>query len=191
MPSHRPYHHGDLRAALVRAALDTISDRGPASLSLRQVAGRAGVTHTAAAYHFGDKAGLLTAIAAEGYRRLGDTLDAARSSGDAFLDVGVAYVNFAVTNRAYFDVMFRPELHHRDNEDLRQARTRTAQILYGTNTPTSEQLADGVAAWAIVHGLATLWLDDNLPPQLGDDPTTVTRLIARRLHTRRRRTSTR
>jgi AcrR family transcriptional regulator len=190
MTSQRPYHHGDLRAALLRAAVDTIGERGPAALSLRQVANRAGVTHTAAAYHFGDKAGLLTAIAVEGYRRLGDALDAAGKSG-AFLDVGVAYVNFAVTDRAYFDVMFRPELLHRDDQELHDARARTAQILYGTSAPTTEQLADGVAAWAIVHGVATLWLDDNLPPELGNDPTTVTRLVASRLSTRGRRSTTR
>jgi AcrR family transcriptional regulator len=185
MTSHRPYHHGDLRAALLGAALDSIADGGLAALSLRKVAGLAGVSHTAAAYHFGDKAGLLTAIAVEGYRRLGAELEAASRAGE-FLDVGVAYVNFAVANRAYFDVMFRPELHHRDDVDLQQARARTAEMLYGTNTPTIEQRADGVAAWAIVHGLATLWLDDNLPTQLGDDPTTVTRLVASRLRRRRR-----
>ena len=184
MTSHRPYHHGDLRAALLGAALDSIADGGLAALSLRKVAARAGVSHTAAGYHFGDKAGLLTAIAVEGYRRLGAELEAA-GRGGGFLDVGVAYVNFAVTNRAYFEVMFRPELHHRNGGDLRQARARTAEMLYGTDTPTSEQLADGVAAWAIVHGLATLWLDDNLPTQLGDDPTTVTRLVASRLRRRR------
>ena len=94
---------------------------------------------------------------------------------------GVAYVAFAVNNRAYFEVMFRPELLHRDNDELRRARNRTANMLYGTSAPTTEQLADGVAAWAIVHGLATLWLDDNLPPQLGDDPGTVARLVAARL----------
>jgi AcrR family transcriptional regulator len=186
MASQRPYHHGDLRATLLRAALDMIGDDGLAGLSLRRVASRAAVSHTAAAYHFGNKAGMLTAIAVEGYRRLGDALDEARRRG-TFLDVGVAYVNFAVTNRAYFNVMFRPELHHRDAEELRQARARTANILYGTSNPSREQLADGVAAWAIVHGLATLWLDDNLPAQLGDDPATITRLVASRLQTRRRR----
>ena len=169
MTSQRPYHHGDLRAALLRAALETIGDGGPAALRLRQVASRAGVSHTAAAYHFGDKAGLLTAIAVEGYRRLGDALDAARR-GATFLDVGVAYVNFAVTNRAYFDVMFRPELHHRDDEELQQARNRTADILYGTSNADLEELADGVAAWAIVHGLATLWLNDNLPADSATAP---------------------
>jgi AcrR family transcriptional regulator len=161
------------------AAVDSIGEAGLAALSLRRVAARAGVSHTAAAYHFGDKAGLLTAIAVEGYRRLGDELDAASRNG-GFLDVGVAYVNFAVTNRAYFEVMFRPEVHHREDDELRQARTRTAEMLYGTKAPTTQQLADGVAAWALVHGLATLWLDGNLPPQLGDDPTTVTRLVAGR-----------
>jgi AcrR family transcriptional regulator len=181
MTSHRPYHHGDLRAALLAAAIEAIADGGLAALSLRRVAARAGVSHTAAAYHFGDKAGLLTAVAVEGYRRLGAELEAAGRDG-SFLDVGVAYVNFAVTNRAYFEVMFRPELHHRDDEDLLAARARTAEMLYGTKSPTTRQLADGVAAWAIVHGLATLWLDDNLPAQLGDDPATVTRLVASRLH---------
>jgi AcrR family transcriptional regulator len=195
MASHRPYHHGDLRATLLRAAIDTIAEGGPAALSLRRVARRAGVSHTAAAYHFGDKAGLLTAVAVEGYRRFGVELAAAHRGG-GFLDVGVAYVNFAVTNRAYFEVMFRPELHHRDDDELREARARTAEILYGTKAPTTDELADGVAAWAIVHGLATLWLDDNLPAQLGDDPTTVTRLVASRLRPRghrataRRRTAT-
>ena len=190
MTSHRPYHHGDLRAALLRAAVEAIDDGGPAALSLRQVARRAGVTHTAAAYHFGDKAGLLTAIAVEGYRRLGDTLADAGAHG-RFLDVGAAYVTFAVTNRAYFEVMFRPELLDREDEELRQARARTAHILYGTDAPSADQLADGVAAWAMVHGLATLWLDGNVPPQLGDDPTAVTRLVAARLNTRRGRVRTR
>src|SRR6516162_2006808 len=104
----RPYHHGDLRPALLRAAVEAIGEAGPAAVSLRQVARRAGVTHAAAAYHFGDKAGLLTAVAAEGYRLLGEALAAARSAG-SFLDVGVAYVRFAVDHRAHFEVMYRPE----------------------------------------------------------------------------------
>ena len=71
---HRPYHHGDLRPALLKAAVETIEDVGPAAMSLREVARRAGVTHPAATYHFGDKAGLLTAVAIEGYRLLGQSL---------------------------------------------------------------------------------------------------------------------
>src|SRR5215468_6558766 len=121
-PATRPYHHGDLRPALLRAAVETIMEAGPAAMSLREVARRAGVTHAAAAYHFGDKAGLFTAIAAEGYRELG--------------------------------------------EALREA----------TATPDAGQLAAGVAAWSLVHGIATLWLNGSLPPQLGHDPEEITRV---------------
>jgi AcrR family transcriptional regulator len=182
MTSHRPYHHGDLRAELLRAAIETIEEAGLGALTLRSVARRAGVSHTAAAYHFGDKAGLLTAIAVDGYRRLGEALGGAEHCG-TFLDVGVAYVEFAVSHRAHFAVMFRPELLHADDEMLRRARARTAEILYGTSEPSDDELADGLAAWAIVHGLATLWLDGNIPPRLGRDPAVVARLVAARLAT--------
>jgi len=77
----RPYHHGDLRPALLRAAVEAIGQVGPAAMSLREVARRAGVSHAAAAYHFGDKAGLLTAVAAQGYRMLTEELRRARDAG--------------------------------------------------------------------------------------------------------------
>src|SRR5579875_2460713 len=96
----RPYHHGDLRPALLRAAVEVIGQSGPAAMSLREVARRAGVSHAAAAYHFGDKAGLLTAVAAQGYRMLTEELRSARDARRGFLEVGVAYVRFAVSHRA-------------------------------------------------------------------------------------------
>jgi hypothetical protein len=68
----------------------------------------AGVSHAAPAYHFGDKAGLLTVIAADGFWRLADALREAYASTGSFLEVGVAYVRFAVSNKAHFEVMFRP-----------------------------------------------------------------------------------
>src|SRR6266487_7090583 len=107
-PVTRPYHHGDLRAALLRAAVETITEAGPAAMSMREVARRAGVTHAAATYHFGDKAGLLTALAVDGYRLLGHALREAHENRQSFLELGVAYVRFAVTHRAHFEVMFRP-----------------------------------------------------------------------------------
>src|SRR5258708_33699906 len=91
----RPYHHGDLRTALLRAAVEAIGEAGPAAMSLREVARRAGVSHAAAAYHFGDKAGLLTAVAAQGYRMLTEELRGACDAGRSFLEVGVAYVRVA------------------------------------------------------------------------------------------------
>ena len=178
----RPYHHGNLRPTLLRAAVEVIGQAGPAAMSLREVARRAGVTHAAAAYHFGDKAGLLTAVAAQGYRILAEELRSARDARLGFLEMGVAYVRFAVSHRAHFEVMYQPELYHRDDDEVREARAGTAALLYGSASPDTGQLAAGAAAWSLVHGLATLWLNGNLPPQLGDDPEEITRVIARYLN---------
>ena len=182
----RPYHHGNLRPALISAAIGEIEESGPAAMSLRAVARRAGVTHAAATYHFGDRAGLLTAVAAEGYRLLAEALRGAQEARGSFLEVGVAYVRFAVTHRAHFEVMYRPELYHRDDAELGRAREAAATLLYGTGEITRERMAYGVAAWSIVHGLATLWLNGNLPAQLGDDPEEITRVVAAHLDPPRR-----
>jgi AcrR family transcriptional regulator len=174
----RPYHHGDLRPALVRAAVEAIGHGGPAATSLREVARRAGVSHAAAAYHFGDKAGLLTAVAVQGYRLLAEELRGALDADRSFLEMGVAYVRFAVRHRAHFEVMYRPELYRPDDPEVRQARAATAALLYGTASPDAGQLAAGAAAWSLVHGIATLWLNGNLPEGLGNDPEEITRLVA-------------
>ena len=184
--SARPYHHGDLRAALVRSAVEVIEEVGPAAMSMREVARRAGVTHASATYHFGDKAGLLTAVATQGYRLLAEALEEAQRTRRSFLEVGVAYVKFAVTHRAHFEVMFRPELYYPEDPELRRAQAANAVILYGVRRASTQQLAAGVAAWSLVHGIATLWLNDNLPPQLGDDPEEITRLVAAHLRVGRR-----
>ena len=110
---------------------------------------------------------------------LTEELRSARDAGRGFLEVGVAYVRFAVSHRAHFEVMYQPELYHRDDVEVREARAGTAVLLYGTGTPDTGQLASGAAAWSLVHGLATLWQNGNLPPQLGNDPEEITRLIAR------------
>jgi AcrR family transcriptional regulator len=177
----RPYHHGDLRASLVAAAVEAIADDGLPAATLRGVARRAGVSHAAATYHFGDKAGLLTAVAAEGFGLLADELRGAVASGGTPLDAAVAYVRFALRHRPYFGVMYQPDLLHADDPDLVAAKSVTAELLYGGDHPPPERLAAGAAAWSIVHGLATLWLSGNLPPALGDDPEAVTRTVAAHL----------
>jgi AcrR family transcriptional regulator len=180
----RPYHHGDLPRALLEAALQAIAEVGPAAVSLRDLARRTGVSHAAPAHHFGDKAGLLTAVAADGFRRLAATLGDTYQATGSFLEVGVAYVRFAVTHRAYFEVMFRPELYHGDDPELVRARDAARALLYppaaeaATSPDGDDKVRAGVAAWSLVHGLATLWLNHNLPPQLGDDPEQITRDVA-------------
>lgn len=126
MTDTRAYHHGDLRRALLAAALEAVGEVGPAALSLRDLARRAGVSHAAPAHHFGDKAGLLTALAAQGFDLLAQTLTEA---DDDLLEAGVAYVDFAVTHRAYFEVMFRPELYRADDAELIAARGRAGAAL--------------------------------------------------------------
>jgi len=184
VPTTRPYHHGDLRRAVLAAAVAAIPDVGPAGLSLRDLARRAGVSHAAPAHHFGDKAGLLTAVAVEGYELLAEALTAAQQSTDDFLELGVAYVRFAVEHRAHFEVMFRPDLYHRRDPDLLVAQERAGAALYAGagSVPTGRRGEDvrvaGVAAWSLVHGFASLWLTGAVPADLGDDPEAAARAVA-------------
>src|SRR4051795_10589408 len=116
------YHHGDLRRAVLDAALDVIATSGPGAISMRDLARRAGVSHAAPTHHFKDKAGLLTAFAAEGFDQLAKALATSRLASNSFLELGVTYVRFAVTRRAQFEVMFRPDLYHAADPELLAAR---------------------------------------------------------------------
>lgn len=175
-----PYHHGDLRRAILAAAVESISANGSANLSLRDLARRAGVSHAAPVHHFGDKAGVLTALAAEGFEQLADALAAA---GEDFVEMGVAYVRFAVTHQAYFEVMFRPDTYHRDDPSVVSARSRAGGALArGARARTGQESGfTEVAAWSLMHGFATLWLTGALPRSLGDDLTAAARGVAKTL----------
>ncbi|MET9828589.1 TetR/AcrR family transcriptional regulator [Streptomyces sp. NPDC006385] len=180
-PSRRPYHHGDLRRAILTAALDVIAADGPSALSLRDLARRAGVSHAAPAHHFKDRTGLLTAIAAEGFGLLASTLNEAADLRDA----GVRYVRFAREHPAHFQVMFTPELLRADDLELTTARTLAGDALRGAvssvgpeNLGIDSRLA-GIAAWSLAHGFATLLLGHNLDGPVGDrDPEEVFRTLA-------------
>ncbi|GIG57283.1 TetR family transcriptional regulator [Longispora fulva] len=172
------YHHGDLRRTLLATAAEVIAETGPAALSLRDLARRAGVSHAAPAHHFGDKQGLLTALATEGYELLAEALTAAE--GD-ILDAGVAYIRFATEHPAHFEVMFHPALYRED--EIGAARERSAAALSaGLASRPKEDLGPdpeltGMAAWSLVHGFATLALAGNLPPEVVADPRRVIRLL--------------
>jgi AcrR family transcriptional regulator len=153
----KPYHHGNLAAAAVAAAEAEISQHGIAAASLRQVADRAGVSHTAVGKRFGDKAGLLAAVAAEGFRVLGEHLGAA---GPDMRAMGRAYVEFAQQRPALFTVMFQPAVYHADDPGVAAARARTTGMLRaGVGQRVGEPTADvALGAWAFVHGIAALCL---------------------------------
>ena len=179
----RPYHHGNLRRALLDEAIAVIGADGPAGIGLRDLARRVGVSHAAPAHHFGDKRGLLTAVAAEGYRLFASALRDEYERTDSFRELGVAYVRFAVEHRPYFEVMFRPELYRNDDPELTEARKEATAMLYGPvgrlsrGDPSFDTLRAGVAAWSLVHGLATLYLNGALPPELGEDPEQIARSV--------------
>jgi AcrR family transcriptional regulator len=159
----QPYHHGDLRRALLDAALTAVAEQGPAALSLREIARRAGVSHAAPTHHFRNKAGLLTAIAAEGWELLADALAEAQRD-DGFGGQGVAYVVFATTHPAHFAVMRTPELLHGDDAALVAARDRAGeQLRHGAGDGGGpDDNSRRLAAWALVHGLANLLLEGNI-----------------------------
>jgi AcrR family transcriptional regulator len=191
-PPH-PYHHGNLRQALVEAAVQAIAENGPSELSLRDVARRVGVSHAAPAHHFRDKTGLLTAVAAEGYRRLNARLEAAYAATGSFLEVGVAYVRFAAEERPYFEVMFRPDLYRRDDPEAAAAIGAIDGTVSGAirgmlgSAPEPRVRLASIAAWSLVHGLATLTVNGNLPADLVADPDGLTRAIGSALFSGARR----
>ncbi|MFH8758474.1 TetR/AcrR family transcriptional regulator [Streptomyces atroolivaceus] len=181
MTGERTYHHGDLRRAVLTAALDVIAADGPDALSLRDLARRAGVSHAAPAHHFKDRTGLLTAVAAEGYALFADAL----AEAPGLRERGVAYVRFALGHPAHFQVMFRPELHRADDPALLTARARATTALRAgvSGLPDASRGGDdrlaGIAAWSLAHGFATLLLSGNLDePVGGRDPGEVFRALA-------------
>jgi len=171
----RPYHHGNLRRALLDEALATIRDNGVGGLTLREIGARLGVSRSALYRHFADKGALLTAVATEGFRMLRQALVAAWEEGghgDAgFRAMGFAYVRFAVANPVHYRVMFGgavdPQAHDPELEsegagafqalvDALAALQKDA-VVRGDDTV---QMATYV--WSLVHGMAMLAIDGKL-----------------------------
>lgn len=167
------YHHGNLRQALVEAALEQL-ERSPAELSLRQLARSVGVTVNAAYRHFADKDALLAAVAAAGFRRFSAQQSAAAaglSDADAALQaLGHAYVQFARAHPALFRLMFaRREPKPVPSQELEQAgqeafRALVAAVAAALRLAPEDPrtLTAAIQAWALVHGLSHLLLERQL-----------------------------
>ncbi|WP_158889822.1 TetR/AcrR family transcriptional regulator [Amycolatopsis anabasis] len=164
----RRYHHGDLRAALLERAEQTLREKGVEALSLRELARDIGVSHAAPSRHFKDKRALLDALALAGFERLlGDLERAGRTEGaftDRLVAVARAYVDFAVGDAELLDVMYTGKHAPDASAELTAAGHRMGVLMH-------EVLAEGqragevragdpgriaLAAFAALHGFASL-----------------------------------
>jgi AcrR family transcriptional regulator len=167
-----PFHHGDLRQALVEATTGLIERDGPASVSLREAARITGVSHNAPYRHFPTREALLAAVAENGFRRLRAAFEeAAAAPDDRLLALGQAYVRFASANPGLFRLMFGGDVGKDAHPDLRRAAGEAFALLReagaqgGSDAPREAALG----AWALVHGLAHLVVDDQLSDDLRED----------------------
>jgi len=174
MPQKRStYHHGDLRAALIQAADDIITEGGIEAFSLRAAAQRAGVSPGAPAHHFGSAKGLLTEVALLAFERMGQYIEEVGHSDDAAADVRaltLAFVTFALDHHGHFRLMFRNDLVNRLDPRYPEIsikpgmRLGLAVAAYHGNTNVDlnrfEDAADMFGAMATLHGLANLVIEE-------------------------------
>jgi len=165
------HHHGDLRRALVDQALAIVEERSVEGLSLRELARRAGVTPAAPYHHFKDKAALLEAVGAEGFRRMAAVMDRETAkAGDVPSDrmsaLGRGYVLFAVEHPSHFALMMRRDLLSPEEHPTMEAESEVCfgkllevvgEVLGPHATPEKIDRA-ATTAWSAVHGLAVLWI---------------------------------
>ncbi len=197
------YHHGDLRAALLDEATAMIAEGGAASVTMRALGRRLGVSRAAPYRHFADKTALLVAVAAAGFTRLRDrlqTIDAGgpRSSLERFRRMGEEYVRFALENPAHYRLMYGKEaLARQDEPELREAAIALFEQLVGVieahqrsgGIKRQDPRAQAYVAWSAVHGLASLWIEGQI--QATDDIDGLirqtTRTVVDGMRVRRRR----
>ena len=172
----KPYHHGDLRRALLDEALRTIQTRGVEHLTLRTVGARLGVSRSALYRHFADKQSLLATVGKEGFGKLRQALaDAWEGNGHGragFEAMHRAYVQFAVAYPSHYRVMFGGFIESAAKDDHFMTEARAAfQVL--VNALVEQQNAGDIRrddpvlmarfVWALVHGTAMLFIDGQLP----------------------------
>lgn len=174
----RPYHHGNLREDLVRCGKAQLSEVGLAELSLRRIASEVGVSQVAPKHHFGNKEGLLAAIAASGFRDLTEfrfsRLRPSMSPEQRLRTLLSAYVTFATLHPTLFHLMFAPqfrspethaELNEAASQSYQMVARAAAEYLAGQGK-ADEAKAHEVArtAWMCMHGVATLIIENRINP---------------------------
>jgi AcrR family transcriptional regulator len=167
----RGYHHGNLKEALLRAALELIAQKGPAGFTLAEAARWAGVSPAAPYRHFRDRDELLASIALRGFNQFEAALTRAWDDGrpdvfTAFDRLGKAYLAFARTEPAYYSAMFEAGIPHATNPELREAGDRAFAVLRAAAEKLCAQAPPGkrppalmvaLHIWAVSHGIASLF----------------------------------
>ncbi|MGW2100833.1 TetR/AcrR family transcriptional regulator [Streptomyces olivaceoviridis] len=168
MSAPRPYHHGDLRAALLKSAERTLRDKGVGALSLRELARDVGVSHAAPGRHFKDKQALLDALALDGYERMNQALTSAdrpdRPFEERMTALARAYLGFAVENPELLELMFARKHDPDSSAQLAAAVDRSLSTFTRLVANAQEQgeIVQGdperltTVAAASLHGLAAL-----------------------------------
>jgi AcrR family transcriptional regulator len=171
--TERAYHHGNLRAALLDAALAVLTENGVTGFSLRETARRASVTPSAPKHHFSDARGLLTALATEAFRDLACRLETADQNGtsrsDSIVAQGQAYLDFALDQRALFELMWQGALLDLEDADLLAEKARAFAVLErrvrgaGAEAIALDDpgMATTFAFWSVVHGFAHMVIEGN------------------------------
>lgn len=176
-PSLAPYHHGALRQALIDATEALLAEKGADGFSLREVARRAGVSAAAPAHHFGDAAGLLTAVATLGFEGLTQALEAGDARGEdaraALREQGIEYVRYAMDHPGRFRLMFRTgqlqknaalEHHGAAAFEVLARGVRRAVGIAEAMSMTPAHWNVVTALWSLVHGYAHLAIAGKLDP---------------------------
>ena len=179
----KTYHHGDLRAALIEAGLKLIEERTVDEVGLREAARAVGVSATAVYRHFPDKAAFLGALAKEGLARLASAqrsaFEIAGEGASGFSATGRAYVRFALANPGLFRLIFSSaakvdpkDWSGHDDEAMRMLM-QNAERLAASERGSDEARLFALRSWSLVHGLAVLMLDGQVPA----DETTIDSVV--------------
>lgn len=177
MIKKKNYHHGDLKNALIQAGVEILAKDGVSGLSLRKVALKAGVSHSAPYAHFVDKQALIAAISTEGFRQLYERVSAVTTKYKSqptkqLIEVAWAYVQFAMDDPDRFKVMFSAVLEkEKEYPEFVAESQRNFQLvkMIVEANQASGQLRSGpsklvaLSAWGIVHGFVMLLLEGQIP----------------------------
>ncbi|MFN8595627.1 MAG: TetR/AcrR family transcriptional regulator [Anaerolineae bacterium] len=176
MPRKKTYHHGDLKNALIEAGADILAKDGVSGLSLRKVAQKAGVSHTAPYAHFADKQALIAAISTDGYRRLYEALAAttlhyANDPARQLIEGAWAYVQFAVNDTDHFKITLSDAIEKEKDYPAFVAMSQQSFALVVQIVEACQQAkvlkrgpADliAVGVWSLIHGFVSLFLEGQI-----------------------------